>query len=41
MLRVADDDYRSFPRALSIDGDNIPVIVVGGFSSPKPFNATA
>jgi hypothetical protein len=38
-LRVTDSNTRSFPKAITIDTETIPVLVVGGFSAPKPLGA--
>jgi hypothetical protein len=36
LLRVEPDDVSNFPDHVTIHGVDVPVIVRGGFSQPKP-----
>jgi hypothetical protein len=36
LLRVEDKDPKTFPKSVSIDGHEIPVVVRGGFTAPLP-----
>lgn len=36
LLRVEPQDVGQFPRAVTLDGTEVPVVVEGGFRRPRP-----